>query len=349
MARRFPPPFVDAVRIFKRDAIQDYAIDSADGAGDLLNGLMPQSDHVPYCWRSGILGSGRYEFCGLADGFFITFGELEVDRPQSVYLSLPDTLRVYVSSNGDGEYVSSQGDLLSLQAPNAAIMIDPAGAPTTEVGFVGRVRYACVYIHREALKTLYAGNDHELPAELQTFLQGDLQRTIARALPLSGEVLGCLDDVHACALEGHRRQLYLQSKAVEIICHALEALEHSDSFGSVEATRRTARGVLKAQRLIAQKFVKPPSLESLAHEVGLSRSRLCTGFRQILGQSVFDYIQDLRMQQALTMLNACEISISQIAYAVGYNRASSFSVAVQRYFGATPSELRQRGMLPPVK
>jgi AraC-like DNA-binding protein len=50
------------------------------------------------------------------------------------------------------------------------------------------------------------------------------------------------------------------------------------------------------------------------------------------------------MQQALELLNERDASITQIAYAVGYNRASSFTVAVQRHFGTTPSELRRRGM-----
>jgi AraC-like DNA-binding protein len=61
---------------------------------------------------------------------------------------------------------------------------------------------------------------------------------------------------------------------------------------------------------------------------------------------VFDHIQDLRMQHALALLSERDDSITQIAYAVGYNRASSFSVAVHRHFGATPSELRKRGAAP---
>jgi AraC-like DNA-binding protein len=63
-----------------------------------------------------------------------------------------------------------------------------------------------------------------------------------------------------------------------------------------------------------------------------------------MGQTVFDYIADLRMQHALAMLSQRTPSITQIAYAVGYNHSSSFSVAVQRRFGITPSELRRRGL-----
>jgi AraC family transcriptional activator of pyochelin receptor len=213
------------------------------------------------------------------------------------------------------------------------------------VTFAGCNRYVHVSIHREPLKALFAGSEHELPDVVQAFLRGDLDRTVARALPLGAGLLRCLEDVLACSLEGRRRRLSLQSKAVEIVCQALEALEHRDGFGSAEATILTARGVLKAQRLLADNFVSPPSLEDLALEVGLSRSVLCTGFRQILGHSVFDYIQSLRMQQALTLLTERDVTITQIAHAVGYNHASSFSVAVQRHFGATPSELRRRSAL----
>jgi AraC-like DNA-binding protein len=52
------------------------------------------------------------------------------------------------------------------------------------------------------------------------------------------------------------------------------------------------------------------------------------------------------MQQALAMLNRQDATIAEVAYAVGYGHPSSFSVAVQRRFGTTASELRRRGLPP---
>lgn len=326
-------------------ALQDDPVEQADDRHALVEALVPLGDRHHYCLQLiGHNGGGRYEFCGLSDGFFIMFGDVEFDVPQSLYVSSPDSFMVHVASSADGEYVFSQGDKLSLEATNTSIFIQPTGEAAAEATFAGLNRFIGVSIHREALKALYTGGEGELPDVLQLFLEGALQRTFARNLPLQAALLRCLEDVHACPLEGVRRRLFLQSKAVEILCQAIEAMEHLDGFGSAEATVLTVRGVMKAQRLLAENFAAPPSLENLAHEVGLSRSGLCTGFRQILGQSVFDYTQDLRMQQALAMLNERDATISQIAYAVGYNRASSFSVAVQRHFGATPTELRRRGI-----
>lgn len=328
-------------------ALQDNAIDRLEPGRGPVEALVPVSDRHHYRLQAiGPYGGARYEVCGLSDGFFIAFGDVKLDMPQSLYLSFPDTLQVYVASNGDGEFVFPPGERLSLEAPNTAIVMQPAGAPAAEATFAGCSRYIGVSIHRDALRALYAGGERELPDALQLFLEGGLQRTLARTLPLGAALLRCLEDVHACPLEGHRRRLFLQSKAVEILCQAFEALEHADGFGSAEATMLTARAVMKAQRLLAKNFVAAPSLEDLAHEVGLSRARLCTGFRQILGQSVFDYTQELRMRHALEMLSERDATISQIAHAVGYNRASSFTVAVQRHFGATPTEIRRRSALP---
>jgi len=340
--RRFPRPAEDAEQKSVHYAVADYALDRIEYQAQLVDAFVPLSD-CHYRWRvRECFGSGSYEFCGLADGFFVTFAETEYHTPQAAHFCSPDSLHIYLASSGDGEYVPADGGPLSFEAPSTVLIVEPGKQPPAEVTLAGVARYIYIVVHREVLRTMYAGSAHELPALLQAFLDGDLERTSGRALPLSAAMLRCLEDVQTCSLDGRRRRIFLQSKALEIVCQALEAFDQSECFRSVETTKHTARGVLKAQRFLAANYVTPPSLEELAAEVGVSRSALCTGFRQILGLSVFDYIQDLRMQRALTLLSEGDDPITQIAYAVGYNRSSSFAVAVHRHFGTTPSKLRRR-------
>jgi AraC-like DNA-binding protein len=329
-------------------SIQDNGCDRFYGIGDgPLDGyeMLGGGRHYRVA-MSGPVGRGQLEHCDLAAGFVVTFGDMEFDAPRSAYTSFPETVRIYLTDSGGGEAVFPHCGLLSLESPNATIVIEPAGAPDNEATFIGRIRYVCLFIRRDALETLYSGGIHELPAVLRAFVQGDLQRTVACSLPLSAALLRCLDEVQSCRLQGRGRRLFLQSKALEIVCEAVGALQHADGVGSSEMTRLTVGAVLRAQRLLAENFVTPPSLRDLARKVGLSRTALCISFRQVLGQSVFDYIQHLRMQQALALLNEPDRSIADVAYAVGYNRASSFSVAVHRHFGATPTELRRRTASP---
>lgn len=352
--RRFPPPADGAGQLVVRYTHEEFDLDTIEreqlneDTRQLLNAIVPLSDanHYRVPAMRSFARHGWFEFCGFGAGFLVTFGDIEYEAPQAGYISVPDTLQVYIASSGDGEYVFPHGDPLSFEAPNTAVVIEPADGPASSVTCMGHHRYACVFIDREALTSLFAGSEKELPDAVRAFLEGSLQQTVGRALPLGAALLRCLEDLQTCPLEGRRRRLFLQSKAVEIICHAIEAMDRPGGLVPTPTTMLTARGVLKAQRLLMESFVSRPSVEELAREVGLSRSALCTGFRQILGQSVFDYTQNLRMEQALALLNERDASITQIAYTVGYKNVSSFSVAVQRHFGATPTELRRRGASP---
>jgi len=173
------------------------------------------------------------------------------------------------------------------------------------------------------------------------FLQDRTEEALVRFATIKPEALRCLEDLQRCEHEGWARTLFMRSKAIELFCHLLKLLEQDEGFGAPEASQVTSRGVLRAQRILKSRYVSPPSLDDLAREVGVSRSGLCAGFRQLLGKSIFGYIQDLRMERALTLLNETQTSITEIAHAVGYSHLSNFTVAVQRRFGMSPKELRR--------
>jgi AraC family transcriptional activator of pyochelin receptor len=290
--------------------------------------------------------AGYGEMCSLGDGLYVYVIDANLHQPYVMRINGDDTLRIRIASEGCGEFAPAHGEPVNVDGPGALIIVEPAGMPPSEAVLDGRQRAAHIYAHKAALSRLYDRGRQGLPGVVQAFLDGSLQRPVVRWVPLTSALLRCLDDLQTCDQEGTTRWLYFHSKAIEIFCLAFKALEDEDSFGATETSATRTRGVLKAQKILLRRFVSPPSLDELATEVGISRTSLSTGFRQILGQSVFDYILDLRLQHALALLSQRGASVTQVAYAVGYNHASSFSVAMQRRFGASPKELRRRATLP---
>jgi AraC family transcriptional activator of pyochelin receptor len=288
-------------------------------------------------------GVGHAEVCSLGEGLYVAITEADMRIPRLMHVVGPDVLRIRIASDGGGRYAPPHGDPISFDGPGAAIIIEPAGQPPADTVFYGRNRHVHVCADRGALQRFYGQNAHKLPEVLQAFLSGTLQQTVVRKLPLTSQLLRCLEDLLACTQGGKTRRLYIHSKSVEIFCLALEALENDQGFGHTEATSLTLRGVLKAQQILMKRYVSPPSLDELATAAGLSRQSLTAGFRKLLNKSVFDYIHDLRMKHALALLSARDASITEVAYALGYKNPSSFTVAVQRQFGVTPTELRNRG------
>ena len=84
------------------------------------------------------------------------------------------------------------------------------------------------------------------------------------------------------------------------------------------------------------------TLESLAHEVGVSRSALAERFMQFVGQPPMQYLTNWRMQLAANQLLSGSDSIATIAERVGYESEAAFSRAFKKVVGIPPSEWRRR-------
>jgi AraC-like DNA-binding protein len=83
------------------------------------------------------------------------------------------------------------------------------------------------------------------------------------------------------------------------------------------------------------------TLERLAAEVGVSRSRLAEAFTRFVGQPPMQYLTQWRLQLAARMLTDGPKKVSAVARDVGYQSEASFSRAFKRFVGASPAQWRR--------
>ena len=79
------------------------------------------------------------------------------------------------------------------------------------------------------------------------------------------------------------------------------------------------------------------SVEMLANEIGISRVHLHRKTKELTNQSTRDFIRNIRLQQAANLLSTKNISISEVAYAVGFTNLATFSSAFKEFYGESPS------------
>ena len=80
------------------------------------------------------------------------------------------------------------------------------------------------------------------------------------------------------------------------------------------------------------------SVESLAAEVGMSRSTLYKKLMVIIGQGPAEFIRTIRIKRGKALLESSQMQITEIAYAVGFTTVKSFSMNFKAVYGMTPSE-----------
>ena len=82
------------------------------------------------------------------------------------------------------------------------------------------------------------------------------------------------------------------------------------------------------------------SMEELASEMCITRGQLNRRIKNITGETTQHYVLQLRLEQAMQLLQTSELTISEIGYRCGFEDATSFSRAFKRTFGQPPTQYR---------
>jgi YesN/AraC family two-component response regulator len=83
------------------------------------------------------------------------------------------------------------------------------------------------------------------------------------------------------------------------------------------------------------------SLSSLSSLCGLTPSYFSRVFKAKTGTPVFEYVNRVRVQKARALLKKTEMSIIEIAFAVGYNNVSFFNRYFRKLNRMSPREYRK--------
>lgn len=90
---------------------------------------------------------------------------------------------------------------------------------------------------------------------------------------------------------------------------------------------------------------KDISVEELCYQFSISRSSLQGLFHNVLNVSPKQYMVDIKMKRAKTLLQEHRYTVSEIAYQLGYHSLYYFSRKFKSYYGISPSEYSKSSQL----
>lgn len=185
----------------------------------------------------------------------------------------------------------------------------------------------------------YAGQSPVLDQFIGSIKYGRSGRLSPSPIALSPDIIHIIHQMQHCNFEGFTRKIYLESKVYELIAvlhHRIHAVDHN-----VHLSKDDQEKIRAAASYIREHLDHPLTVLELARLVGTNQTKLKQGFKEIFGNTIFSYLQDLRMSHAQTHLLDTDLSVQEIASLVGYNNSPNFSVAFKRYYGCSPQDLRK--------
>jgi len=98
----------------------------------------------------------------------------------------------------------------------------------------------------------------------------------------------------------------------------------------------------KGKQYIEHHFSEQITVEQIAQLVGVERTHFSKMYRKAYGISPIDFLLQLRMQEAVLLLQNTSYKVAEIAQAVGYQDISSFSKAFKKRIGCSPITYREQ-------
>ena len=120
----------------------------------------------------------------------------------------------------------------------------------------------------------------------------------------------------------------------KVLRKTLAVAPDSQSTGS-----RENQFLAKLKTIVLDRLGQPNfDVANLSDTMGLSRSQLYRKVQALTGLTPSALIREIRIHKAATLLKARWDSISQIAYAVGFNNLSHFAQSFKEVYRTTPSQ-----------
>ena len=150
------------------------------------------------------------------------------------------------------------------------------------------------------------------------------------------------NEIYSSPMVGKLNQLYLESKALEVIYNCLNSFSQNESntdSNGIKFSQYDIEALHKARKVLLENMSNPPSIEELSKIVKLNDFKLQLGFKKFFNLTPYAFLLEERMQKAKVLLEQSEYNINEIALIVGYSYAQNFSNAFFKRFGMRPKEL----------
>lgn len=133
----------------------------------------------------------------------------------------------------------------------------------------------------------------------------------------------------------HRPNEVLQVKARKRADVSMDAMTiNLDPFSYDDRLRRL-------KKFVTESYAEQVSVSQAAKVTGMAEKYFSTYFHQTVGKTFSSWLREYRINRAKDLLKSRLISITEVAFGVGFNSLSTFGRAFKALTGVTPSQYKR--------
>ncbi|MCT4673956.1 MAG: helix-turn-helix domain-containing protein [Prolixibacteraceae bacterium] len=159
-------------------------------------------------------------------------------------------------------------------------------------------------------------------------------------LSMTPKIKMLISQIQNSFLIGNGEEDYLESKVKELLECQIEPLVDLLECRHCHMELYDVDKIYEARDRIVASIDTPPSIHELSRQVGINEKKLKYGFKQLIGNTIYGYLFEYRMNLAERLLATSNLTVSEIGCRCGYNYPSHFATAFKRKYGCSPKKFR---------
>jgi AraC-like DNA-binding protein len=287
------------------------------------------------------LGTGYVRKVGFGDDFKLTIHRYNLNEDliikRNPAASANDVRTIFFYHNTeDLEVRYNNGENKPFSPKNDSSILLSTNDLRTEIRFPAgsNIHYVVVGITAKRLRFLLSienpnGTLKTIMAENASFLFFE---------SLNPEMQLLLKNIVSVDMNNSMNNFYVQIKVQELMYLLFSKLSLRENTTLKNINSSDAEKLLVIRNKILIDLSTPPVLSELAIIASMSETKLKQLFKQTFGDTIYNYFQRARMEEAAFLLKQAKHSVSEVGYELGYSNLSHFSRLFEKQYGITPKK-----------
>lgn len=286
------------------------------------------------------MGTGSIRRISLSSGLKLVIHRYKLHQDlilKRVGIDEPNDLISIIFHSNESAASVNTGDTTDLLSRNTAFAIQVASTDlNSQIRFPANtdIYFVVIGIIKQKLNELLAVEQPN--TVVQTILNAEPGFLFYESMTI--EIQKLLKQLTDAREDQALNKFYSHLKVQELIYLLFEKLQKRENHTHNPVHRDDVEKLSVIRTAILADLSTPPVLPELAKMAGFGETKMKEMFKQVFGDTIYNYYQHARMEEAAYLLKHGGLSVSEVGYQLGFANLSHFGRLFEKHHGSKPKK-----------
>jgi AraC family transcriptional regulator len=208
---------------------------------------------------------------------------------------------------------------------------------------VPTIDFVSIQITHNHLKQFFSADQYS--SFVENVIQFKHHENFSTSIEFNNAILKTLQNILNHNYNGSFENIYFNAQTQMLLLQCFNQFVNNANTDEMVfnckflATDTEREKISLARNILLEQIGEPLTIKALSRKVAINECYLKKGFKEMYGQTIFDFYQSQRMEHAKYLLYTKKLTVTEVSDKLGYSSISHFSTAFKKLTGLKPCDL----------